>query len=530
MTATSVAEYVFIRTSICFLHHVALISILYCLLLLPYPFLPRIIHPYHAPFLLEAWFLAETVFFIVYLPYYSYLQQSAIHPESLSREERGRLFERCNNNVTDPEKYLSQWFLGAKRQHIKRENLKEFITWAFFNTDQAKAENEEELDDYVKATEKLLGRELSPGRGSAKSLRLTLGEVDCLHRSLLWYLCVSTVDVVLYCSMLTIGFHFHRTSLGRFFALFPFRPLTLLSTYRSPVQNLTYWHRPHTSNVRLPVLFIHGIGIGLYPYANFLRLLNEAKMLEGDDVEVGIIALELMSVSSRITHPALEKDVMVREIQLIAEHHGWNKFILVSHSYGSIISTHLLKSSLTGPLIGPVVLIDPVSLLLHLPDVAYNFTARQPSSAKEHLLWYFGSKDIGVAHALARRFFWSENIIWKEELSVEGEQGGAGRNVTVVLSGRDLIVDAEAVGQYLTASPSKESGADAQVVETTKRDDGTAFTQTVNQGTGEWKRRSWTGYGLEVIWHEHLDHAQVFDCPKMMAPLIKAIRVYSVKG
>jgi hypothetical protein len=52
-----------------------------------------------------------------------------------------------------------------------------------------------------------------------------------------------------------------------------------------------------------------------------------------------------MPVSSRITHPVLEKDAMVREIQGIIKNHSWSRFILVSRSYGSIISTYLLKSS-----------------------------------------------------------------------------------------------------------------------------------------------------------------------------------------
>jgi hypothetical protein len=33
-----------------------------------------------------------------------------------------------------------------------------------------------------------------------------------------------------------------------------------------------------------------------------------------DDGEVSIIILEVMPVRSRITHPALDKDVMIREI------------------------------------------------------------------------------------------------------------------------------------------------------------------------------------------------------------------------
>jgi len=43
---------------------------------------------------------------------------------------------------------------------------------------------------------------------------------------------------------------------------------------------------------------------------------------EGYDGDVGIIALEIMPISSRITRSALEKDVMVREIQTIVRHFG----------------------------------------------------------------------------------------------------------------------------------------------------------------------------------------------------------------
>lgn len=102
--------------------------------------------------------------------------------------ERAKLFKRCNATVKDPEKYLSQWFLGAKEGDIKRENVKEFIRWAFLNAGQAENEDEGEVEGYVNAMEKLLGRDIPAGKGSAKSLRLTMDKVDCLHRSLLWYL------------------------------------------------------------------------------------------------------------------------------------------------------------------------------------------------------------------------------------------------------------------------------------------------------------------------------------------------------
>jgi hypothetical protein len=311
--------------------------------------------------------------------------------------------------------------------------------------------------------------------------------------------------------MLYNGFHFYRSSVSRFFTVFPFRPLTILTAYRSPARHLTYWHRRHTSKKRLPVLFIHGIGVGLYPYTGFLRDLNrELETGATDDGEVGIIALEIMPISSRITHPALAKEVMIHEIMEIMSYHGWSRFVLVSHSYGSVIASHLLKSDRSAPLIGPMVFIDPVAFLLHLPDVAYNFIAREPARANEYQLWYFGSKDIGVAHTLAKRFSWSDNIIWKEDLGIKGQGNQQeGRNVTVVLGGKDLIVDTGSVAQYLMGSSEEES-------------------RSIGKETAlAWKTKPWVGRGLELLWYEQLDHAQVFDLESTRQPICKAISMYS---
>lgn len=169
--------------------------------------------------------------------------------------------------------------------------------------------------------------------------------------------------------------------------MFPLRPFGLLSKQKSPAKTLTYWHRPHTSKIRLPILFIHGIGIGLYPYINFLSQINRSDKKHDKDGGIGIIAIEIMPVSFRITGAALERDQMCGEILQILRHHGWHECILASHSYGSVISSHLLQYSETSELIGPVLLIDPVSILLHLPDVAYNFTARKPIRANEYQLY-----------------------------------------------------------------------------------------------------------------------------------------------
>jgi hypothetical protein len=74
--------------------------------------------------------------------------------------------------------------------------------------------------------------------------------------------------------------------------------------------------------------------------------------------------------------------------------------------------------------------------------------------------------------------------------------------VTVVLGGKDLIVNTEAVGIYLT-------GADNGIWE-----------------TGSWKHGVWKGDGLDVRWFRELDHGQVFDKERTRGRLVGVVRRY----
>jgi len=173
---------------ILFLYSIAPTSIVYSILLL---LCPNVAHTFRNRRLflaIECWLMAEAVFYcILYLPFKHYLHRPATHPEPLSREDREKLFRRCWSTVVDPEKYLSQWFRGARKEDIKRENVREFLQWAFFNTEQVGENDEEELENYLKETERLVGRKLPSGRGKARSIRLSLDGVGCSHRSLFWY-------------------------------------------------------------------------------------------------------------------------------------------------------------------------------------------------------------------------------------------------------------------------------------------------------------------------------------------------------
>ena len=120
MINDSPASYAFIRACIFFLHYIAPLSAVYCVIVL-------LLRPstYRIPPVLEIWAVAETAFFaLIYVPRTIVLQRAAAHPELFPREQRRRLFKLCLDTANDPEKYLSGWMRGAPASEIKRENVK----------------------------------------------------------------------------------------------------------------------------------------------------------------------------------------------------------------------------------------------------------------------------------------------------------------------------------------------------------------------------------------------------------------------
>ena len=76
--------------------------------------------------------------------------------------------------------------------------------------------------------------------------------------------------------------------------------------------------------------------------------------------------------------------------------------------------------------------------------------------------------------------------------------------MTVSLAGKDLIVNTNAVGSYLARI------GDSELVATS------------------WKQQKWKGSGLDILWFENLDHAQVFDSKTNCEILANVVRTYSI--
>jgi len=468
---------------------------------------------------LQAGIAAEALFYLFFLWYRRHLQREAVHPPLRSREERKQLVEQVRAEIHDTDKFLSGWFRGAYPKDIGREGLKSFLDWTFFEG-RATEDDAEEMEEYVRVVEKMAGHRFPEGTGRAKALRLTLDPIEMDVRCLTWYATVMLVEQITFARFWIAGFSYKRTSV----AVFPPRPAALLAGGKSPAQTLSYWYRPHTSKTRLPVLFIHGIGIGLYPYVDTLEAIAKRSGIAADDKadgNIGVLAIELLPICSRLTQPILHREEFINQITAILDAHGYDKFVLASHSYGSVFSTYMLTHDALASRISATVLIDPVTILLHKPDVAFNFTVREPKTANEWQLWYFASKDPGTSHTLGRHFFWNENCLWKSRIT---ELLDSGMRFTISLASRDLIVDTSAVAQYLLHDDLPDPVVTANGQPHMKFE-----THEVGAKDEAWKTKPWGGRGLDVLWCEDLDHAQVFDDRKARARLLGVIAEYTKK-
>ncbi|KAI3319358.1 hypothetical protein HD806DRAFT_291372 [Xylariaceae sp. AK1471] len=527
MIGTSLPEYVFIRTCIFLLQYTTPICLACLLALIATEGTGKALSRTISKVLIGYSVLDALYAFFIYYPYNRRLNNEAEHPPLQPRSERLALFKRCLDNVPDTARYLRTWFLGADEADIRKENVREFISWAFFDRQPSNetAEEIEELDEFIVEIERRTGHQLKPGRGKAKSFRLTLDEVEVRYRSVVWYFIVGIVDVATHFLLSYRGFQYYAQPKQHSYSVIPLRPQPLFTERRS-VSQLSYWYRPHTAKDKLPVVFLHGIGIGLWPYVGYFSGLNKG-FPEND--QIGVIALEVLPVSMRLTNAPLSQSEFLSEITVILKAHGWSQFALVGHSYGTVLATHMLKSPDLNPRIESVVLVDPVCILLHLPDIAYNFTRRKPSRANEYLLWYFASMDPGIAHCLGRHFFWKDNIAWKEDLiqiaekpSFEGKMNGSARSkppksrrVTVCLAELDLIVDTPTLLQYLLNDEDWVSAGGML-----EKSNSNSTRQPAAELNGGPIKRN----GIEVLWFHGLDHAQAFDRKETIARLAALTR------
>ncbi|KAF7294587.1 hypothetical protein MIND_00995200 [Mycena indigotica] len=464
-----------------------------------------------APQWLVAYAACETVFLGVYTyRRWEFNKPPPPIPPRLTRAQRRALFEKCASHLTTD--YPTGWFLPHDAI-LKRDNVQDWILWALFASTPQEASPEwiDEINEYISVVEETLGRKLEHGRDfGAESLRLSFDPVKMVHRPLIWYLTVALVDMTTSIFLISLGFKHYAPR--AYFSAFPPRLFTSLFSRRAANEHFPYWYRPPRGDApsKPTLLFLHGIGIGLHPYVPLFR-----ELLRSDPTQ-SILLMEFLPVSMRMTPPMPSCRITLESINAVLEDLSVDQVTLAAHSYGTFISAYIIRASSPSTIpedeldpalilnekVVKIVLVDPIPFLLHLPSVAYNFLYRPPGKnrANEWQLWYFASRDADVARVLSRGFFWEEGCLWREDLDHFSARGR--RKVTVVLAGKDQIVPAAQVREYLTCAEPGEWFVHA------------------GGGCERWVAKSGL---LEVVWFPRLDHATVFEKKERRKMLIRAV-------
>ena len=137
----------------------------------------------------------------------------------------------------------------------------------------------------------------------------------------------------------------------------------------------------------------------------------------------------------------------------ITKRHRIEHFCVGGHSYGTIWAGWVVKAMRNE--VKQAVLLDPVCLLLCLPNTPFNFLYRPPSDSSHHrgcflarikqrLLdygIYAVSRELTVANAMRRQFWWFQKILYAEDIHCPAIIG---------LASDDLLLSAPAIKKYIT--------------------------------------------------------------------------------
>lgn len=383
--------------------------------------------------LVEVYGLIEILwYFLWFLPYKAYLQRPGLPIQPMTRPQRKVLIEMALDQVPDVRLFIRKWFDNAHLDEIYRDDVKDWFIWALWGTNSEEGIDADELDEYTAIAEERGGWVFPRGRAGAKPIRPNLDPVRMSHKSLMFYAIIGFIDTAATIIFMMKGFGFYRQPRSSFFKVFPFRPMTLFAAKESASPHFSYLYRPHKSKTHRPIVFCHGVGIGLSAYIPWLNTIPE---------DIGVLALEILPVSGRICPEAVPQREYQQAMRQILFQQGIEEFVFVGHSYGTLLARPLLDDPVIAPMINSLVLCDPVAMLLHLPDVAYNTMRGNPKTALEPEIGFGAALDPRVAHTMARRLHWPEHTLFRENL--------LGKRTTAVVASRDCVMNPDAVAGYV---------------------------------------------------------------------------------
>jgi pimeloyl-ACP methyl ester carboxylesterase len=298
----------------------------------------------------------------------------------------------------------------------------------------------------------------------------TKEKLGALHQPLLFTAWVNAVAGVSGCVLHYYGFHLYEGANGCSYwtnapeVVSDWRQRKMPSSTRETKYGRGMDTRPvlcggideHSVNEVKPIIFVHGLGVGLAPYlAHIIQLLKSKPGRK-------IAMLTLPHISMRAAPRVPELDDMVDTVVEITKKHALRAPAMYGHSFGTFVVARCCQRFD----VRAVALLDPVAVCLCLPQtvgILYqlnkswaDFKMRikeGPSTLISTSFWadigaltyfflrdYFLLREVGVMTALRRKFWWARYNLWADDLP---------KNSLIVLESNDLLIDGEAIARHV---------------------------------------------------------------------------------
>jgi len=229
--------------------------------------------------------------------------------------------------------------------------------------------------------------------------------------------------------------------------------------------------------VSSPIVFCHGLGIGLLPYVQFILELART----GSEMFLIVLPHIAMNMKDDVQSGS---EVAVCALDMLSAW-GHSKAHFVGHSFGTVFCAWLLKQK--PHLVLSASFIDPVCFLMMKADLLTNALYKDHSRFIQYTLQVCVFQELFICHTLMRNMFWWDCNVYACELVAP---------CFVLLAGCDDIVPAHSVRRYLEAESSRRDAAMSGAIRV--QQSGSPVRESSNPGL--------ENIPLEIMWKDSWIH------------------------
>lgn len=272
--------------------------------------------------IITLWSIAEVIFVFYQCYLYSKIQHKK-PPPHITSEERDKLVSYALKNIKNVPNTLSKWFMDCPFEDIDRESIVGWLAFAFYSKDYDKLTGDEykEIDLFIQKIEEhhQLKAITQKSNQSIFYMKHILDPVRVIFRPLVYYFVTDTiVNGIIANSVLYLrGYRFCQIGHLQFW---------------------TQYNKPNgTDKEEEPIIFFHGLGVGLLTYQSFISRIHEKYSRNRR-----IILISMRCISMR--YPSLKNIPIMTEttesMKLIFKYYKMHKAIFIGHRLVYLFVVH----------------------------------------------------------------------------------------------------------------------------------------------------------------------------------------------